>query len=86
MTLIEKIENGSIALIDKKELDRLLRMSRQDIKKMICSAKECMAILDMSSKTFYQHIKTKDCLIRASKHSGKYVLKSVYEEAERLNR
>lgn len=86
MTLTEKIENGEVVLIGKKELDQLLRLTRVDIRKKICSAKECMVILDMSSKTFYMHIKKKECLVRPSSISGKYVLKSVYQEAERLNK
>lgn len=85
MTLVEKIENGDVLLIGKKELDSLLRMTRTDIKKGICSAKDAMYMLDMSPKTFYKHIEKKECLIELSQGKGKYNLKSVQREVDRLN-
>lgn len=85
MTLIEKIENGDVVLIDKKQLDRLLRLTRSDIKKGICSARDAMYMLDMSPKTFYKHIETKECVIELSNGKGKYNLKSVQREVDRLN-
>jgi len=84
MSIEEMIHKGEIVLIERKQLDRLLRETRLGIVKKICSAKEAMYILGMSAKTFYKHIKTVDCLVKLANKVGTYDLESVYNEARRL--
>lgn len=78
-----------IVALNKKDLDALLRdaaaKQRQDIRKQICSAKEAREILGMSENHFYNHLKEPNCLVQPSAKKGSYSLKSVYDEAKRLN-
>tara|TARA_A100000164_G_scaffold380669_1_gene428974 strand:- start:1851 stop:2105 length:255 start_codon:yes stop_codon:yes gene_type:complete len=69
----------------QNQIRTLVANQRQDVRKKICSAKEAMYILDMSRREFYEHIKLPVCKVRVSSKKGKYVLSSVYEEADRLN-
>lgn len=84
-TVEQLLESGKYQIIETKVLRNLLSLTRQDIRKKICSAKEVRYILDISENTLYDLLDEKDCLIRPSTMKGKYVLSSVYEEAERLN-
>lgn len=64
----------------------LISQMRQDVRKKICSTKEACYILDVHSNKFYE-LANKDTksLIRPSKLTGKWVLQSIYDEADRLN-
>ncbi|WP_406683329.1 hypothetical protein N1F78_11610 [Seonamhaeicola sp. MEBiC1930] len=80
------LESGKYQIIESKTLNQLISLTRQDIQKKICGAKDARFILDMSQNVFYEHIKKPECLIKPSSLKGKYVLSSVYDEAERLNK
>ena len=84
--LIELMEKGQVVVMSSEAFRNMRAEMRQDIRKQICSAKEAMYILDFESKAFYKHIKELECLVRPSSKKGKYVLSSIYEEAERLNK
>lgn len=75
--------------LTKKDLQELMRdmlsQQRQDIRKQICSADEARQILDLGLTAFYELLKDPECKIKPSKLRGKYVLQSVYKEADRLN-
>ena len=86
MTLEEKLDSGKLIIVDARVFKKMQAMSREDIRKGICSAADIRYILDMSENTLYEHMKdNKDCLIVPSKLKGKYKLSSVYDELERLN-
>lgn len=76
---------SDMVIISKNDLRELMANTRQDIRKKICSARDAMRILDMGTNTFQNHVKKIECLIRPSSLRGKYVLQSVYDEADRLN-
>ena len=83
--VLQGLQNGSLKVIDADVLRTLLSRTRNDIQKKICSARDARSILDMSENAFYEHLKDPKCLIRLSSKKGKYVLQSIYDEAERLN-
>jgi hypothetical protein len=80
---------SELLVISKRDLEDTLRkflsVQREDVRKKICGLQHVLYVLDMSERAFYDHIKDPKCLIRPSAKRGKYVLKSVEEEADRLN-
>lgn len=75
--------------LNKKDLESILldaaAKQRQDIRRQICSLKEAREILGLGENAFYQLLNMPECLIQPSALKGKYVLKSIYDEAKRLN-
>lgn len=71
-------------VIDKKTLQLMISQMRQDVRKCFCSTTDACEILDVSYNKFYRLLEEPECKIRMSKIKGKYLLKSVYEEVERL--
>lgn len=69
----------------QKLVKQLVAVQRQDIRKKICSQRDACYILDVSANVFYELLKDPECLIKPSKLRGKYVLESIYKEADRLN-
>tara|TARA_R110000851_G_scaffold182834_1_gene331945 strand:- start:272 stop:508 length:237 start_codon:yes stop_codon:yes gene_type:complete len=60
--------------------------NRKDVSKRICTVNEAMHILGFSSKSgFYRLLAQDACLVRPSSLQGKYNLKTVNDEADRLN-
>lgn len=90
MTFDEQIEalgkeGEGIVIISKNTLRDLMSKMRKDIHKKICTTREAMEILSLSKDRFYSLTFDKDSLIRPSKLKGKWVLQSIYDEANRLN-
>ena len=79
-------EKEGVVIVSKEVFRNLLSHIREDIRKKICSAKDAMIILDLKQKSFYTLLNDPSCKVRQSTKKGKYVLSSVYEEAERLNK
>lgn len=85
MDVQELVESGKYKIIDSKVFNKLMDMVRKDIIKKVCSARDARYILDMSENNFYDHIAKEECLVEPSEKKGKYVLSTVYAEADRLN-
>ena len=84
MTLEQYIKDNGIVLIDANVYRELRNSLRTDVRKRYCSLRDAKHILGFScNKTFYNHLKDPDCVIRKGKH-GKYSLDSVNQEADRL--
>lgn len=70
--------------VKKLDIQKLMTQVRQDIRKGFCSVTDACHILDVKKDTFYVLLKDCDTEIRRSKIQGKYLLKSIYKEVERL--
>jgi hypothetical protein len=81
----EILKGSKYVIVDTEIFKKLIWNQRKDIQKKICSSNEAMNILSCSKRKFselYNDPKTK---LRKSKFQGKWVLDSVYEEAERIS-
>lgn len=80
---------GEPVLLNKKDLENMLRdlasKQRNDVRIQVVKAEEARRILGMSVDTFYKHLKDPECLVQPSMKKGMYSLKSIYDEAKRLN-
>jgi len=85
---IQDLNDAGIILIDKDVYRDMKSRLRKDLVQKICTTKEVMYILSLRKDSFYDTINNKNGIskLRPSKLRGKWVLSSVYEEAERLNK
>ena len=70
--------------VNKIDLQKMMSLMRQDIRKGFCSLTDACTILDIKRDTFSALTKDPSTKIRRSKIQGKYLLKSIYAEVERL--
>ncbi len=88
---VEQINNiVKNAVIEGARL--VLQNQRKDVVQKRCNVEDAMKILGLkipkgkSKSSFYEYLKDPECLITPSgKSRGYYSLKSVYDEADRLN-
>lgn len=80
----------NLKLIDEKMLMDKIRdlfsSQRKDISRGFVSTKEAMYILGVGKDKFYELQGDPNTKIRASKLKGKYLLKSINQEVERLTK
>ena len=86
MASVDEILRGyNYVVIDADKFKQLLWGQRIDIQKKICSSSEAMLILGCSKRRFSDLANEGKTKLRKSKFKGKWVLASVYEEAERIS-
>jgi len=70
--------------VNKIDLKKMMSLMRQDIRKGFCSMQDACYILDVKRDTFYALLKDPDTKIRKTAIQGKYLIKSIDAEVERL--
>ena len=82
---IEALRDAGLILIDKDVYRDMKSRQRKDLQRKICSTKEAMFILCVAKESFYDLSTDPKTKLSPSKLKGKWSMKSVYDEAERLN-
>ena len=70
--------------VNKIDLQKMMSLMRQDIRKGFCSLTDACYILDVKRDRFYALTKDPNTKIRKAAIQGKYLLTSIEQEVERL--
>lgn len=79
------LKKGELIIVDMNAFRTMMARQRGDIHKKICSTSDALEILDVSINKLYAIEAEPESMLRRSSLKGKWVLESVYEEADRLN-
>lgn len=83
--ILNGLQKKELVIVNMDVFRQMMSGQRADIRKKICSTSDALEILDVSINKLYALEEDPQCMLRRSSLKGKWVLESVYDEADRLN-